>query len=83
METYIKFNTIKEVERFVEITTSKDYDITLEAKDAVVNGKSVMCILGLDLTKPIKLKANCKTSGELLHQLKPFLCEKEVLAWRK
>lgn len=80
MVIYIKFNTISEVERFVAVTSSKDYDIVLEAKDTIVDAKSVMCILGLDLTKPVKLKADCKAAGELLHQLKPFLYEKELLA---
>ena len=73
MEKYIKLNTIEDVEKFVAITTSKDYKITLESKDTVVDAKSVMCILGLDLTKPIKLKADCKYEGELMHQIKPFL----------
>ncbi len=73
MEKYIKLNTIDEVKQFVAITSSKDYDIKLEAENTLVDAKSVMCILGLDLTKPIKLKSDCKAEGELLHQLKPFL----------
>ncbi len=73
MEKYIKLNTIEEVKQFVEITSSKDYNITLESKTTVVDAKSVLGILGLDLTKPVKLKADCKTEGELTHQLKPFL----------
>lgn len=83
MEAYIKFNTIEDVKRFAEITSSKDYDIKLEAKDTVVDAKSVMCILGLDLTKPILLKADCKATGELWHQIKPFLSEKELLGWKR
>lgn len=74
MEKYIKLNTIDEVKHFVEITSSKDYSIKLEAKNTIVDAKSVMCILGLDLTKPLKLIADCEATGELLHQLKPFLC---------
>ena len=73
MEKYIKLNTIDDVKAFVAITSSKEYYITIETKDAVVDAKSVMCILGLDLTKPIKVKADCQHEGELLHQLKPFL----------
>ena len=73
MEKYIKFNTIDDVKDFVAITSSKEYSITIEAKNTVVDAKSVMCILGLDLTKPVKVKADCQHEGELLHQLKPFL----------
>ncbi len=73
MEKYIKLNTIDEVKQFVAITSSKDYDIKLVAKNTFVDAKSVMCILSLDLTKPIKLIADCKTEGELLHQIKPYL----------
>lgn len=73
MEKYIKFNTIDDVKDFVAITSSKEYSITIETKNTVVDAKSVMCILGLDLTKPVKVKADCQYEGELLHQLKPFL----------
>ena len=73
MEKYIKFNTIDDVKDFVAITSSKEYSITIENKNTVVDAKSVMCILGLDLTKPVKVKADCQHEGELLHQLKPFL----------
>ena len=73
MEKYIKFNTIDDVKDFVAITSSKEYSITIETKNSVVDAKSIMCILGLDLTKPIKVKADCRHEGELLHQLKPFL----------
>ena len=75
MEKYIKFNTIDDVKDFVAITSSKEYSITIETKNTVVDAKSVMCILGLDLTKPVKVKADCQHEGELLHQLKPFLCQ--------
>lgn len=73
MEKYIKLNTIDEVKQLVEITSSKDYEITIESNDTVVDAKSVLGILGLDLTKPVKLKADCKVAGELIHQLRPFL----------
>ena len=73
MEKYIKLNTIDDVKEFVAITSTMDYDIIIETKDAVVDAKSVMCILGLDLTKPIKVKADCQHEGELVHQLQPFL----------
>ena len=73
MEKYIKFNTIDDVKDFVAITSSKEYSITIETKNTVVDAKSVMCILGLDLTKPIKVKADCQHEGELVHQLQPFL----------
>ena len=73
MEKYIKLNTIDDVKDFVAITSTKDYDIIIETKDAVVDAKSVMCILCLDLTKPIKVKADRQHEGELVHQLQPFL----------
>ena len=65
MEKYIKFNTIDDVKDFVAITSSKEYSITIETKNTVVDAKSVMCILGLDLTNPVKVKADCQHEGEL------------------
>ena len=73
MEKYIKLNTSDDVKEFVAITSTKEYDIIIETNVAVVDAKSVMCILGLDLTKPIKVKADCQHEGELVHQLQPFL----------
>lgn len=73
LEKYVKLNSIDEVKAFVEITSSKDYEITLESDKFIVNAKSIMGVLSLDLTKPLKIKADCKASGELMHQLKPFL----------
>ncbi len=72
-EVNIRLNTMSDVKEFVAITSARDYDISLELGDTKVNAKSVMCIFGLDLTKTLKLKADCKNSGELFHQLKKFI----------
>lgn len=73
LEKYIKFNTIDDVKSFVAVTSTKEYEITLESDKYIVDAKSIVGILSLDLTKPLKMKADCKSSGELLRQLEPFL----------
>ena len=73
LEKYVKFNTIDDVKRFVAITSVKEYEITLESDKYMVDAKSIVGILSLDLTKPLKMKAECKSSGELLRQIEPYL----------
>lgn len=73
LEKYIKLNSIDDVKQFVAITSTKDYKITLESEKFIVDAKSIIGVLSLDLTKPLKMKADCMASGELLRQLEPFL----------
>lgn len=73
LEKYVKFNTINDVKNFVEITATKDYNITLESDKYIVDAKSIVGILSLDLTKPLKMKADCKSSVELLRQIDGYL----------
>ncbi len=72
-EVNIKLSSMDDVKEFVDITSSKDYPISLELGSTVVNAKSVMCIFGLDLTKTLTLKAECKSAGELQHLLNKFI----------
>ncbi len=72
-EVNIKLNSMSDVKEFVAITSARSYDISLQLGEKSVDAKSAMSIFGLDLTKTLKLKADCKTAGELFHQLKKFI----------
>ena len=73
LEKYVKFNTINDVKSFVDITSTKDYNITLESDKYIVDAKSIVGILSLDLTRPLKMKAEGKSSGELLRQIDRYV----------
>ncbi|MBR6565149.1 MAG: HPr family phosphocarrier protein [Clostridia bacterium] len=69
-------DTIDNVREFVDIANSKDYRILLKSGDKVVDGKSIMSVFGLDLTKPVEMTADCKTVFELSRQIEKFVYKK-------
>lgn len=73
LEKTIMLSQFDDVKKFVDIAASKDYDVELLSGKYIVNAKSIMGVFSLDLTKPITVRAHCKTSGELLKQISPFL----------
>lgn len=71
IEKTIFLNRIEDVKKLVNITMSKPYDIELLSNKYVANGKSIMGIFGLDLTKPVRLVAHAN-DDELLNELVEF-----------
>lgn len=69
-------DTIDYVREFVDIANSKDYRILLKSGDKVVDGKSIMSVFSLDLTKPVEMTADCKTVFELSRQIEKFVYKK-------
>jgi hypothetical protein len=51
----IKLDTFEKIRRFIDITGSLDYDIDLISGRYVVDGKSIMGIFSLELSKPIEV----------------------------
>lgn len=68
----IKISSIADAEKLVKIASSKPYAITLESDRFIVNAKSIMGVLSLDLTQKLKLVAETDSTGELNLQLRPF-----------
>ncbi len=52
----IKLDTFEKIKRFIDITTHLDYDLDLISGRYVVDGKSIMGIFSLDLTRPIEVR---------------------------
>lgn len=69
-------DTMDSVREFVDIANTKECDITLKAGDIIVDGKSIMSIFSLDLTKPVEMVADCKNGFELLKQIDKFVYKK-------
>jgi hypothetical protein len=51
----IKLDTFDKIKRFISIAEKLDYDIDLISGRYVVDGKSIMGIFSLDLSKPIEV----------------------------
>lgn len=52
---YVTLNTIEKVNRFVKIANEFDCDIDVVNDRYVLNAKSILGILSLNLLKPIKI----------------------------
>ncbi len=69
-------DTIDSVREFVDIANTKECQVTLKSGGCVVDGKSIMSVFALDLTKPIEMEADCKCGFELLKQIDKFIYKK-------
>lgn len=72
LEKTIMLKDFKAVKKFVEITSTKSYDIELLSGKYIVNAKSIMGIFSLDLTKPLVMVAHTDSHAELLRAIAPF-----------
>lgn len=72
LEKTIVLKDFTAVKNFVDIASSKPYDIELLSGKYVVNAKSIMGVFSLDLTKPLVMVAHTDTPAELLRQTAQF-----------
>ena len=72
LEEKIFFKTLDDVKSFVAIAITKPYDIELLSGKYVVNAKSIMGVLSLDLTSPLTMVANTETDNEILKEVEKY-----------
>ena len=74
MKTFnIMLNSIDDVKNFVNTVNKYDFDVDLTSGRYVVDAKSIMGILSLDLSKPIKLEAFTEEPESFMEEMKPFI----------
>lgn len=56
----ISLNTAEKVKQFITVASELDCDLDLVSGRRVIDGKSMMGIFSLDLTKPIEMNINTK-----------------------
>lgn len=61
----ILLKNMDNVEKFVEITNKFNFDIDVIGEKKIVNGKSVLGLLTLDLTSPLSVTLNTNKSNEI------------------
>lgn len=51
----ILLNKVEDIQKFVRITTSFSSDINVHKDSYIVDGKSILGLMSLDLTKPVEV----------------------------
>ena len=71
----IQLTTVERVKDFVNTVAEFDFEVDLISGRYHVNGKSIMGIFSLDLTKGIQLEAEAPADqeGAFLKAIEPFL----------
>ena len=70
----VNLNSVEKVRAFVNSVNTFDSEFDLVSGRFVIDAKSIMGILSLDLSKPITLNIY-SDDGAIIESLKPFLVE--------
>ena len=69
----IRLSTINDVKDFVNAVTLCDYDVDLVSGKYVIDAKSIMGILSLDLAQPVNMVEQTDECGGFVEQIKKFI----------
>lgn len=69
----IKLTSIQDIHSFVGIVSNHGMEVDLSSGRYIVNAKSIMGILSLDLTKPVILTAHADDCDQLLVDLTDYM----------
>ena len=72
-DALIKLNSIKDLYSFVDILDKHSGTFEIVANDYVVDARSLMSMLSLDLSKPLELSLDSDEASVILSQLQPFI----------
>ena len=73
-QVYVKFNSLEQVSRFVNLIDKFDADFMLGIGKHTVDAKSILGIATLDLSKPLRLRYD-SDDARIREQITPFLAE--------
>ena len=69
----IKLSLAENVKTFVNIANRYPYDIDLRVGRHVVDGKSILGIFSLDLSKPVTMEVYADHCDDMMEEIKPFI----------
>lgn len=74
----VNLRTVTDVKEFVRSASHIPFDVTVGSGRYVANGKSIMGILALDLSKPVAVSCSSKDAENYSETVEEFfsLCEK-------
>ena len=76
--TYVQLNNIAGAHAFVHPCDRMDCLVELIQGPVFIDGRSIIGILSLDLSRPIRVEAHCRTSPEVdffTERVRPFVVE--------
>jgi len=72
-ELKVCLSTIEQVKAFCDICNEHDFEIDLFSGKYIVNAKSIMGILSLDLSRQVCMKAFCSGDDEFMSQISEYV----------
>lgn len=69
----IQLKSVRDVQEFVRTVNDFRYEVDLTEGHYVVDAKSIMGILSLDLSKPLLLDIHTADCTDLVKKLEPFM----------
>lgn len=69
----IKLSSVESIKQFVGIANKYPYETALRMGNHIVNGKSILGVFSLDLSKSIQLDIYSDACNDMMRELKPFL----------
>ncbi len=69
----IRLSTINDVKEFVNAVTLCDYEVDLVSGKYVIDAKSIMGILSLDLTQPVNMVVHTDECGGFIQSIEKFI----------
>ena len=69
----IKLSLLENAKQFADIVSRYPYDVDLRVGRYVVDGKSVLGVCSLDMSKPITVEIYEDNCEALLNEIKPFI----------
>ncbi|MCI8522899.1 MAG: HPr family phosphocarrier protein [Lachnospiraceae bacterium] len=71
-QVHVKFNDVNQVRRFVDVIDKIDLSFNLGEGRRIVDAKSILGVLALDLTRPLRLSYDSDDEG-IREKLAPFI----------
>ncbi len=77
-QVYIQFRNAEQVKRFVNMIDTFEVHFDLGSGRKTVNAKSILGILALDLSEPLRLRYD-SDDARIIERISPFLLEKQAV----
>lgn len=77
----IELKSMEDAKGFVNIVRHYDYNIDVLSQQYVVDAKSILGVLSLDLSQPVEVFIRSNDCDKLMKELEPFALEGEQVMY--